>query len=173
MEPRPSTAAAKIPLHAETFIDGDPPELRTAEVREGYRYWRAKCHEGALPSRDDIDPLEIPNLLPSLMFVDIDHGVAPRFRCRLAGDRHTTILGENPVGSYLDQVASISNDPGNIIDLFTTVARDGIPHYWIRRYIDPAVRWGYYERILLPLARDARNTDMLLSIVMPFARLDK
>ena len=46
-------------------------------------YWRSKCRARAMPARADIDPAEIPRLLPYLMLLDMPKG---RLRYRLAGE---------------------------------------------------------------------------------------
>src|SRR3546814_12922905 len=51
-----------------------------------YEYWCSRCQGGALPSRRDIDPLDIPDLLPNLFLLDVI-GDAEDFVFRLAGSR--------------------------------------------------------------------------------------
>ena len=38
---------------------------------EFLEYWRGKCDGRAMPARADIDPLEIPRLLPYVYLVDV------------------------------------------------------------------------------------------------------
>ena len=65
-----------------------------------YEYWRSKCVDGRLPERHDIDPLEIPELLPGIILMDVARdGQRLRFRIRLAGTmvcsvHHRDITGE-------------------------------------------------------------------------------
>ena len=40
-------------------------------LRQTYEYWRGKAGARPLPSRSDIDPVEIPRLLPHIMLVDV------------------------------------------------------------------------------------------------------
>ena len=47
-----------------------------------YRYWLKKRGSGAMPSRSDIDPADIPALLP---YVSLVHKVGGEFRFRLVG----------------------------------------------------------------------------------------
>ena len=55
-----------------------------------------------MPSRADIDPTEIPRLLPNLLISEhvADAGVG-RWRYRLAG---TAALGRNPTGNCVDEL---------------------------------------------------------------------
>ena len=53
------------------------------ELQEALDYWRCKASGKALPRRADIDPLDIPKLLPHLMLVE--GSSVCRYRYRLIG----------------------------------------------------------------------------------------
>jgi hypothetical protein len=55
----------------------------------------------ALPSRSDIDPIEIPRLLPHIMLVDV---MGPGlYRYRLVGTEIATAMGVNARGVLLSR----------------------------------------------------------------------
>jgi hypothetical protein len=55
-----------------------------------------------MPSRADIDPTEIPKLLPDVMLVErLDDG---RYRYRLIGTENARAHGVNATGRFLDEV---------------------------------------------------------------------
>src|SRR3546814_12327327 len=62
----------------------NPAQLPDTKLRRLYDYWCGRCPEGALPARRDIDPLDIPDLLPNLFLLDVI-GDAEDFVFRLAG----------------------------------------------------------------------------------------
>jgi hypothetical protein len=66
------------------------------------RYWLQKRGARLLPSRRDIDPLEMaPDLLPHLLLTDLlDRGTRVRFR--LVGTNLVKRLGFDPTGRYLE-----------------------------------------------------------------------
>src|SRR3546814_2463406 len=64
----------------------NPAQLPDTKLRRLYEYWCSRCQGGALPSRRDIDPLDIPDLLPNLFLLDVI-GDAEDFVFRLAGSR--------------------------------------------------------------------------------------
>jgi hypothetical protein len=67
------------------------------EQRELYGYWRACAQSRPIPSRYDIDPVDIPNLLPGLSLLDA--GVElESLRYRLAGTRVREIYGTEITG---------------------------------------------------------------------------
>ena len=53
-----------------------------ARLEEAYRYWQRKAATRAMPCRADIDPTEIPKLLPDVMLVDVLPGGRYRYRLR-------------------------------------------------------------------------------------------
>ena len=68
-----------------------------------YEYWRRKCGTRAMPRRRDIDPTEIPSLLPSIQISEI---IGTRIRYRLAGTAIVEAYGEKLAGKYFDKVFS-------------------------------------------------------------------
>ena len=62
----------------------NPAELPDLKLRRLYDYWRSLCRGGRLPSRRDIDPLDIPDLLSNIFLLDVI-GDAEDFVFRLAG----------------------------------------------------------------------------------------
>ena len=55
-----------------------------AVLREVLAYWRRQCDSRAMPSRQDLDPLDIPNLLGGIMLADVMQNPLD-FRYRLVG----------------------------------------------------------------------------------------
>jgi hypothetical protein len=83
-----------------SFVDNiDDPLLRA-----GYDYWRLKRAGRRMPSRRDIDPTEIPRLLPNVMIVEmLDEGT--RYRFRLAGSAITAAFGRPITGGFVHDLA--------------------------------------------------------------------
>ena len=62
-------------------------QMRSRRVQRLHEYWRAKSGaDDPVPRRRDIDPVELPDLLPNLMLVDVERNPL-RFRYRLVGTR--------------------------------------------------------------------------------------
>lgn len=167
----PDRNLAKLPVFTQSFIDADLITCETDEVRAGYLYWRSK-YTGDLPSRQDLDPIQIPHLLPNIMLVDVYlSDQTQRLRFRLVGERHVEMMGRNPVGEYFDHMPEIRDDEGKIISIYHEVISRRQPHYWVRQFIDPVKSWRYYERVVCPLSSDGRAVDMLISFLQPFEKL--
>jgi hypothetical protein len=69
-------------------------QLTHPVLREFHEYWRALAKGNRLPSRSQVDPVEIPSLLPNLFMIDVITGPPePSFRYRLAGTEITKMYG--------------------------------------------------------------------------------
>src|SRR5215470_982711 len=61
-----------------------------------YQYWNARRGIRLMPSRADIDPVEMRQWLPRIMLVDVDP--EGKFTYRLVGTQIVDLLGVNPTG---------------------------------------------------------------------------
>ena len=91
-----------------------------------------------MPRRADIDPGEIPRLLPDLMLVDLlPDG---RYRCRLIGTANADAHGINATGRYLDEVLPGPEYRGHVIGLYDESVRARRPLYSESLFISPRGR---------------------------------
>src|SRR5512134_1128852 len=81
----------------------DLSQMRSQRVRRLHAYWRAKAEmRGSVPQRRDFDPVELPDLLPNLMLLDVEPSPL-RFRYRLVGTRVVDFSYDDFTGTYLDE----------------------------------------------------------------------
>ncbi|EDP65379.1 hypothetical protein BAL199_12001 [alpha proteobacterium BAL199] len=71
-------------------------------LRPLWHYWSERRRSRQCPARADIDPVDIPQLLPHIGLIDVEVD-GPRFKYRLIGTRMNEIFGQNFSGSYLDE----------------------------------------------------------------------
>jgi hypothetical protein len=135
-------------------------------IRQAGLYWRGKIKAGRLPARSDIDPLEIPALLPHIVLWNVEHSPL-RFRGRLVGSHIVEMSGRDATGRYVDFV----DDHGVVEAEYRAVAASGLPRYQERRAHWPNHDHKYYARLLLPLAQDGRQVDMLFGAINTLASL--
>lgn len=74
---------------------------RDATLEAVWGYWDVRRGDRRCPARADLDPLDIPQLLPHLGLVDVEDD-GRRFRYRLIGTHMNAMLGENFTGRCLD-----------------------------------------------------------------------
>ncbi|HTO81936.1 MAG TPA: PAS domain-containing protein [Methylomirabilota bacterium] len=154
-----------MPQPALTIDDGLDEALRRPEnalLRDFFAYWQGKRRNGRLPARSDIEPTEIPLLLPNIFLVDVVAGARPRFRFRLVGTMIVSMEFEM-TNAYLDElVAGVDATPMGRQYLDATAGRV----YLRRQRLDWRDR-GYinYDVLLLPLADDGETINMLFGLV--------
>lgn len=146
---------------------GTWPNQLHPELQEFLDYWISKHGKnGQLPNRAQIDPSEIPNLLTGIALYDVERvntAFGYRFKYRLLGTRHSIVNQADFSGRYVEEV-HYPDDAVPIIGAFSLVVERKLPHYWRRERAsrrDPSLRI-YYERIVVPLATDGVNVNMLL-----------
>jgi hypothetical protein len=78
-------------------------QLVVAGHRELFDYWIRAAGARPMPARSDLDPLNVPKLLPNLGLIDVREGVE-RARFRLAGTRLHEIYGQEITGKRADDI---------------------------------------------------------------------
>ena len=137
-----------------------PSSMTSPVLRRLRDYWLALKGDREMPARQDIDPLDIPSLLPNTFLVDVI-GAPPQFRYRLIGTRVTEIANRDATGRFLDE------------DLYGADTERMLTAYWemMAARAPAAVReivqfvrkdWIKVEALLMPLSTDGRDIDMVL-----------
>jgi hypothetical protein len=128
----------------------------------GYDYWRAKRAGRAMPRRSDIDPAEIPTLLPHILITEmLDEGT--RYRYRLAGSAVTEAFGRSLTGRYVDEIMT---GPYRefITRLYRSLYLDRRCIFCESRYSN-GIRPGIStKRLFMPLSNDERVVDQVLIV---------
>ncbi|MFN4088844.1 MAG: PAS domain-containing protein [Alphaproteobacteria bacterium] len=127
-------------------------------------YWQTiRPGPGTLPGRRDVDPSRIVRLLPDVWMLDVQ--VEPfRLRYRLAGTRMVAMHGREITGLWLDEAHP--DMPTTYFDRYRRVCETHAPS-WRRGSprLDPHSRAvTVIENVLLPLAADGRNVDILFCL---------
>lgn len=127
-------------------------------------YWLSKRRDGVMPARADLDPLDIPKLLPHIMIMEVEAGTG-RMRFRLVGTRVVTMFGADNTGKYLDEVDFGEQRPA-IMESYETALSGAAPHHRRMEFINKdGVRFDM-ERLILPLSPDGGQTvDRLISLL--------
>ncbi len=132
-----------------------------------YRYWVSKRPApDRLPARRDIDPLDFPATLPRLALIDVvEEPSGTHFVYRLAGTEIAERAGRDPTGKRFDALYAGEYLEGALA-LYREIAAKGEPHLSERVFPRIAGReFLRYDRLILPLAADGINVDMLLLVV--------
>jgi hypothetical protein len=134
-----------------------------ARLETAFRYWRGKAAGRPMPRRADIDPTEIPKLLPEVMLVDVL--AERRYRYRLIGTENVRAHGLNATGRYLDEVL-----PGaykaHVLGLYDECVRERRALYSECLFLSAARRAGerHTKMLLLPLSEDGATVNIVLVV---------
>ena len=75
----------------------------SAKNRSGFEYWMSKRAGRRMPSRSDIDPAEIADLLPNVILIDVKHDPLD-FRYRLIGTVIDAHMKEPMTGRWMSSI---------------------------------------------------------------------
>ena len=140
----------------------DPDWLARASqpTQQIFRYWRSKCVGDRLPKRSDLDPSEIPRLLPQLTIVEVVPDER-RYIYRLIGTREVEIRGSDPTGkSVAESFFGPSLD--NVLGCYDRVVATRSPLYDDEQYVTPDGRFSDDETLFLPLSDDGEHVNRIL-----------
>ena len=134
------------------------------ELKKLLAYWLSKKGDRIAPSRSDIDPAEITQLLPYVALVDVLHDPL-RFRFRLAGTEIAMSYGLDLTGRYLDEI-DLDGHQHEILLEYEKVTEQGVAVCKTWEYTRQDGRHIRYERLALPLSSDGKTVDMLFGGVI-------
>ncbi len=149
---------------AEIYTTVPPPDC-DARVRKLYDHWLSLHSPGAgLPGRQHFDPAAIPALLPWVWMMDVQRQPL-RFKHRLVGTEHVRAMGRDFTGVWLDEAYPLFlTSPA--YPQFVAAAggqvgyRRGPPVFHLSK------DYLLMERLLLPLAQNGRDVDVILAITV-------
>lgn len=145
-----------------SFVDSIDDPLH----RQMYAYWQQKCGSRRMPSRADIDPTEIPRLLPNLLISEhVSEGGIERWRYRLAGTAVAAAFGRDPTGHYIDELTKGAYR--EFIERIHRVVREEQRALFCASEYTGArdVRMSA-KRLLLPLTTDGRQVDQIVTLLV-------
>ncbi|ANK80960.1 MAG: hypothetical protein TEF_09255 [Rhizobiales bacterium NRL2] len=135
--------------------------LPAGPLRRVHDYWAAGVTDGLLPGRQDLRPEDLTDILGHLFLIDAPE--AGRYRYRLIGTRVAEWSGGDATGRYLDDPVC-GESRFRFIDLVHGVVETHRP---VATLGEPAIFGGsafLFDRLMLPLAADGRNVDMILGV---------
>ena len=132
-----------------------------ARLRALKRYWDNKRGSRAMPARADLDPVEIPELLPHILLVDTAETLE-EFRYRLIGTAACTGFDRDRTGARFADLPRIEGFD-EVYGGYWRSFQERTPQY----YHGPLALTGKggieFSRLTLPLSRDGNHVDMILA----------
>lgn len=145
------------------FLDA-PLDKRAADL---LRYWESKRNGAAIPDRADIDPRDVPRLLPNLVLADAVNG-GEDFRIRVYCTALVELMQEERTGKLMSEIGEgpTTTEPHRVrqrwIVVNGQVCRERRP--MIVRVTMSSSRRDYItlEGISLPLTKGGTDVAMIL-----------
>ena len=141
----------------------DPLALTAPRLRQAYAYGANKAGDRPMPARRDIDPTEIPSLLPFVMLLD----VIPEpldFRYRLIGTQVVNISHANYTGKLFSELPG-KGSGSSVWNSCEQVVLTKAPFSEPPPYVGPEQSLRECENLLLPLSEDGARVNMILKII--------
>lgn len=134
--------------------------------RQMYAYWQSKRRRRRMPRRSDIDPTEIPRLLPNILISEmVSLGGRERCRYRLAGTAIVRAFGKDPTGHYLDEITN-----GAYRDFIEGIHRmvrvERRPLFCESEYTGLRGLHMAAKRLLLPVSEDEVTVKQIFSVLV-------
>lgn len=139
------------------------PDIVDPRLRRLHAYWHDERGSRALPSRTDIDPAALRFVLGYLVLVDVCRDPV-RFRIRLQGTELGWWIGADLTGKTLESLRA-PELRSLAAELLMRAVESGAPLHKVgEEMIGDLPR--RYEALLLPLASDGINVNMVLAAVL-------
>jgi hypothetical protein len=151
-----------------------PAAIREPRLKRLYDYWCAARRERRFPSRRDIDPLDFPYVLGSLMLVDVVREPL-RFWVRLHGTEMVARAHYDLTGKFLDELPISEFRDYTIMRCRELV--EGPQPLWVQHDRELDDRRYRYQALWLPFSDDDATVAMLMCALiyepsgMPLPRL--
>ena len=152
----------------DVLCDPESQKIRHPGLRALFDYWSERCGAGRLPARRDIDPVDIPDLLPHLMLIDVvspgssSAAPPPGLRYRLVGTALVKRMGRDTTGQTVME-GHVGIDWEKSLSDYSYVIERRRPCLRHNQGVGKARRTYASQRLLLPLAADGRCVDMILA----------
>jgi hypothetical protein len=152
----------KIACSQAAELDLPPCHEKIAAI---FGYWRSlRPGQRAFPGRQHFDPAAIPKLLPCIRLYDVFRDPW-RFRYRLVGTELAHHLGRDLTGTWCGEDIPDFAQTKSYRDLVFVASGQGLSyHRGYPAYTKEHKNHLTAERILLPLAKNGRDVDMVLGL---------
>jgi hypothetical protein len=136
--------------------------IRDAKIHQAFDYWQSIKQGKRVPARGDLDPVDIPRLLPYIYLTEI-HRDPLRIRYRLVGTKVCEMAGRDLTGRWMHEETWL-HDYEKWLDDYRTVMASRQPLFGHDDldFTDGA-RIGF-EWALFPLGRDGETVDMAFEL---------
>ena len=139
------------------------PKLTSPLQQRAYAYWQGKLSGRRMPSRKDLEPTEIPDLLANIVLVDVSHDPLD-FKYRLIGTAIVERIAFDYTGKRFSEIAH--QQPGSKVwETAARICEERAPLTSDIPYVGPDQWVRGYRDLYLPLSDDGDRVNMIVGIV--------
>lgn len=141
----------------------DAAELNSDVVRAAVDYWHRKRAAGNLPRRADLDPVDIPKLLPHLMLKDVRRDPWD-FRYRVVGTTVREHSRADWTGKWMSEIPGQGPD-STVFRVMRWVGERGDVVIFRPPYVGPHKEFKYCEAAVMPWTGTETSVDQIMVAV--------
>jgi hypothetical protein len=128
-----------------------------------YAYWISKRGSHHMPARNDLNPADIPLLLPFLVLVERADG---QLRYRLVGSAIARAAGYDPTGRPVGSYIPVPETAAGVLAVFGHVFTAASPVFATGEYFHETGSHVGLSLLSVPLSADGRVVNMSLSTLV-------
>ena len=137
-----------------SFLDTCDPR-----VQELFKYWEDRRGDRAMPRRRDIDPVDFPYHLASVVLVDVH--ADGTFVYRVVGTNEVAIRGYDPTGRSVAE-AYFGPSLEDVLACYGYVREHGSFLFDPNPFVSKNQRYRCDETLFLPLSEDGETVSQIL-----------
>ncbi len=138
------------------FLDDCPDKILSF-----YNYWDSKRHGRMMPSRSDLDPIEMKTFLSSLILVDVKHEPL-NFIYRLVGTKEVSARGFDPTGCEVRE-GVLGTTVEDVLTNYEIVSEKKCPVFDQEGVLSEVASLRQGDVIFLPLSDDDDTVNMVVA----------
>jgi hypothetical protein len=142
------------------------------KIRALHAYWTRKRGERAMPRRADLDPIEIPTLLPHVFLIDVKREAPQLLIYRVFGTALVELFGFDFTAQEVGKGTLPEHLP-EMRERYGRVIRERQPYYHRTRLRDRLNDFTDVDRVILPLSVDGARVDQMIGMTIPIAALPR
>ena len=135
-------------------------------IRSLYDYWASRRCGRAMPGRADLDPIDIPSLLPNVFMVDVPPSGPMTYR--VFGTALVALFGRELTGRPLGE-GVLPQAVAEVLSRYGRIVAERRPFYHRSRLFEQGNDFTEVERVILPLSTDGVQVDQLIGMTIPRA----
>lgn len=142
-----------------------PPDCHP-KIRALYEYWAGRRQDRAMPARADLDPIDIPSLLPFVFLIDVRDGDPPQLTYRVFGTGLVELFGYDFTRQEVGKGTMPEHLP-EVLARYARVIRERAPYYHRALLRDRLNDYTEVDRIILPLSGGGARVDQMIGMTIP------